>query len=74
MSPTPSYPNTRLRRSRATSWSRDMVRENTLTPADLIWPLFITSGKGVEEPIVTLPGVSRWSLDDAVDRPARYAG
>ncbi len=45
-----------------------MVRENTLTPADLIWPLFITSGKGVEEPIVTLPGVSRWSVDGIVAR------
>ena len=45
-----------------------MVRENTLTPADLIWPLFITSGKGVEEPIVTLPGVSRWSVDGIVER------
>jgi len=44
-----------------------MVRENTLTPADLIWPLFITSGKGVEEPIVTLPGVSRWSVDGIVE-------
>ena len=68
MSLTPSYPNTRLRRSRATSWSRDMVRENTLTPADLIWPLFVTSGEGVEEPIVTLPGVSRWSVDGIVER------
>ena len=45
-----------------------MVRENTLTPADLIWPLFVTSGEGVEEPIVTLPGVSRWSVDGIVER------
>ena len=68
MSLTPSYPNTRLRRTRATSWSRDMVRENTLTAADLIWPLFVTSGEGVEEPIATLPGVSRWSVDLIVER------
>ena len=44
-----------------------MVRENTLNPADLIWPLFVTSGEGVEEPIVTLPGVSRWSVDGIVE-------
>ena len=40
-----------------------MHRETVLTPADLIWPLFVTSGSGVEEPIATLPGVSRWSVD-----------
>ena len=47
-----------------------MVRENNLTPADLIWPLFVTSGQGVEEPISTLPGISRWSVDGIVDRAA----
>jgi porphobilinogen synthase len=45
-----------------------MVRENVLTPADLIWPLFVTSGIGVEEPISTLPGISRWSVDLIVKR------
>jgi porphobilinogen synthase len=64
----PSYPNTRLRRSRATPWSRAMVRETLLTPADLIWPLFITEGEAVEEPISSLPGVSRWSVDQIVVR------
>jgi len=68
MSNTQSFPNTRLRRSRATAWSRDMVRENILTPADLIWPLFVTDGETVEEPIATLPGVSRWSVDNIVRR------
>ena len=43
-----------------------MVRENILTPADLIWPLFVTDGETVEEPIATLPGVSRWSVDNIV--------
>ena len=47
-----------------------MVRENILTPADFIWPLFVTSGNGVEEPIATLPGVSRWSVDLIVKRAA----
>ncbi len=40
-----------------------MVAETMLSPADLIWPLFICEGQGVEEPISTLPGVSRWSVD-----------
>jgi porphobilinogen synthase len=39
-----------------------------LTPSDLIWPLFIADGEGVEEPIATLPGVSRWSIDLIVER------
>ena len=47
-----------------------MVRENMLSPADLIWPLFVTEGEGVEEPIATLPGVSRWSVDEIVLRAA----
>ncbi|MEN8861136.1 MAG: porphobilinogen synthase, partial [Qipengyuania flava] len=58
-----SYPATRLRRPRATAWSRAMHRETVLTPADLIWPLFVTDGTGVEEPVASLPGVSRWSVD-----------
>ncbi|MVZ97656.1 porphobilinogen synthase [Sphingorhabdus sp. IMCC26285] len=61
-----SFPNTRMRRSRATSWSRNMVSETMLSPADLIWPLFITEGTSVEEPIAALPGVSRWSVDHIV--------
>ena len=63
-----SYPNTRLRRARAHAWRRAMHRETALTPADLIWPLFVTSGNGVEEPIGSLPGVSRWSVDGIVAR------
>jgi porphobilinogen synthase len=70
MSDISSFPNIRLRRTRATGWSRAMVRENMLSPADLIWPLFVTEGEGVEEPIATLPGVSRWSVDQIVLRAA----
>jgi porphobilinogen synthase len=43
-----------------------MYAETVLTPADLIWPLFVTDGEGVEEPIASLPGVSRWSVDAVV--------
>ncbi|MFN3552153.1 MAG: porphobilinogen synthase [Novosphingobium meiothermophilum] len=62
------YPLTRLRRTRATAWSRALHREVQVTPADLIWPLFVTEGTGVEEPIGSLPGVSRWSVDGIVAR------
>lgn len=58
-----SYPATRLRRTRASAWSRALHRETVLTPADLIWPLFVTGGMDTEEPIASLPGVSRWSVD-----------
>ncbi|MCZ8325653.1 MAG: porphobilinogen synthase [Sphingomonadaceae bacterium] len=58
-----AYPAIRLRRTRASAWSRALHRETVLTPADLIWPLFVTEGQGVEEPIGSLPGVSRWSAD-----------
>jgi len=69
---TASYPNLRLRRTRASAWSRALHRETVLTPADLIWPLFVTEGEGVEEPVASLPGVSRWSVD-AIARRAREA-
>jgi len=65
---TASYPATRLRRTRASGWSRALHRENVLTPADLIWPLFVTEERGVEEPVGSLPGVSRWSLDGIAAR------
>jgi porphobilinogen synthase len=45
-----------------------MHAETVLTAADLIWPLFICEGEGVEEPIASLPGVSRWSVDLIVER------
>ncbi len=45
-----------------------MVRENLLTSADLIWPLFVTDGENVESPVASLPGVSRWSADLIVER------
>jgi len=59
---TAAYPALRLRRTRATAWSRALHREILLSPADLIWPLFVTDGDWVEEPIASLPGVSRWCV------------
>ena len=71
-----SFPALRLRRTRAAAWSRNLVAETSLAPSDLIWPLFITEGEGVEEPVASLPGVSRWSVDRLVEqaREARALG
>ena len=63
-----SYPALRLRRTRASGWSRALHRETQLAPAQFIWPLFVTEGRGVEEPIAALPGVSRWSVDGIAAR------
>jgi porphobilinogen synthase len=63
-----AFPELRLRRTRRTGWSRAMVRETTLSPANLIWPLFVCDGTDTEEAISSLPGVSRWSVDRIVDR------
>ena len=67
------FPNLRLRRTRATAWSRALHREVLVTPADLIWPLFVTEGHGVEDPIASLPGVSRWSVDLVAQRAREAA-
>ena len=58
-----TYPHVRLRRTRTSAWSRALHREVEVTPADLIWPLFVTEGHDQEVPIGSLPGVSRWSVD-----------
>ena len=58
-----SYPNVRLRRNRKTEWSRRLVSENNLSANDLIWPIFIREGRNVKEPIKSMPGVYRYSLD-----------
>ncbi len=73
---TPSFPAMRMRRGRSAPWIRDMLAEHRLHPSDLIWPLFICEGEGQEEPISTLPGVSRWSVDRLADkaREARDLG
>ena len=65
-----NFPATRLRRTRSADWSRRLHRENTLSPADLIWPLFVIEGEGAEQPVASLPGVSRWSVDLLLERVA----
>ena len=58
-----SYPNVRLRRNRKTAWSRRLVSESNLSPSDLIWPIFIREGKNIKEPVKSMPGVFRYTLD-----------
>lgn len=65
---TPAFPSTRLRRTRAHEWSRRLHRETSLSAADLIWPLFVIDGERAEQPVASLPGVSRWSVDLLMDR------
>lgn len=61
------YPAQRLRRNRQTAWSRRLVAETTLTPADLIWPMFVIEGEKAREPVASMPGVERLSVDLIVD-------
>jgi porphobilinogen synthase len=66
----------RLRRPRMAGWSRDLVRETVLTPHDLIWPLFVVEGQNERQPISSMPGVERLSIDLAVEaaKAARAEG
>jgi porphobilinogen synthase len=63
---TPGFPATRLRRNRRSQWSRRLVRETILQVDDLIWPIFVREGHGEREPVASMPGVERLSVDLAV--------
>lgn len=56
----------RPRRNRKAEWARRLVRENRVTTDDLIWPIFINEGKVPREPVSTMPGVERVSVEEAV--------
>lgn len=60
------FPHTRLRRSRRHRWSRELNRENRLSISDLIWPLFVIEGQNKSEPVASMPGVRRHSIDSLV--------
>ncbi len=60
---TGKYPSLRLRRSRKYSWSRKLVQENNLSSNDLIYPIFLIEGKNRKQPIRSMPGIYRYSLD-----------
>jgi porphobilinogen synthase len=64
----------RMRRNRRADWSRRLVRENTLTVDDLIWPIFVIDGDKARQEVAAMPGVHRFSVDLAVREAERAAG
>nr|VFJ45675.1 MAG: porphobilinogen synthase [Candidatus Kentron sp. FM]VFJ66858.1 MAG: porphobilinogen synthase [Candidatus Kentron sp. FM]VFK21774.1 MAG: porphobilinogen synthase [Candidatus Kentron sp. FM] len=58
-----TFPRARPRRMRRDEFSRRLMRETTLTPDDLIYPLFILEGTGRREPVASMPGIERLSVD-----------
>ena len=71
-SPAP-FPANRPRRLRSEPWIRAMVAENILTPADFIWPCFVIDGDDREEPIETMPGANRLTIDRLVAKAEEAA-
>lgn len=67
------FPASRPRRLRQAEWVRDLVAENALRPADLIWPCFTVEGAGVEEEIASMPGAARLSIDRLVRKAEEAA-
>jgi porphobilinogen synthase len=61
------FPAVRMRRNRRTAWSRRLVAENVLTCGDLIWPIFVVEGSGVRQPVDSMPGVDRLSVDLVIE-------
>ena len=71
-----NFPKTRLRRNRMKDFSRRLVAENNLGTNDLILPLFVCEGSNVEDPIQSMPGVNRYSIDKLlykVEEAARFS-
>ena len=69
--PLGAFPRTRLRRNRRHEWSRKLVAENTLRPADLIWPVFVHEEKTARAPIDSMPGIDRLSIAALVDEAGK---
>ncbi|RBI87654.1 porphobilinogen synthase [Rhodosalinus halophilus] len=67
------YPAARFRRARARAATRALTRQHSLTVDDLIWPVFLRDGEGVEEEIPSMPGVHRLSVDRVVEAARRAA-
>ncbi|MEM7438412.1 MAG: porphobilinogen synthase [Pseudomonadota bacterium] len=67
------FPAFRARRLRRSAWIRDLTRENELTVRDFIWPIFVRDGDDIVEPIESMPGVNRYSVDKAVEAAERAA-
>ena len=61
------FPAARFRRAKQTPLTRELVRENILTTKDLIWPVFVRDGENIEEPVESMPGVMRYSINRVVE-------
>ena len=61
------FPSTRMRRNRRADFSRRLVRENALTVDDLIYPMFVVEGRGQRQPVASMPGIDRLSIDQLVE-------
>jgi porphobilinogen synthase len=68
------FPATRMRRMRRDGFSRRMMRETVLTPDDLIYPVFVLEGRGQREPVGSMPGIERLSLDLLVEEAREVHG
>jgi porphobilinogen synthase len=67
------YPTTRMRRMRRDDFSRRLMRETTLTPDDFIYPVFVLEGQGEREPVPSMPGIERMSIDLLVEEAQTIA-
>jgi porphobilinogen synthase len=67
------YPTTRMRRMRRDDFSRRMMRETVLTPDDFIYPVFVLEGQGVREPVPSMPGIERMSIDLLIEEAQTIA-
>jgi porphobilinogen synthase len=72
--PQAPFPQTRHRRLRASAPLRNLAREHELSVNDLIWPIFVRDGEGMEEPVASMPGVVRRSVDRIVEAAREAAG
>jgi porphobilinogen synthase len=70
-SPLGAYPRVRMRRNRRTEWSRRLVAETVLTPADLIWPVFVADGASGREAVQSMPGAYRLTVPALVEEAGR---
>src|SRR4051812_48592699 len=69
-----SYPQLRMRRTRRHDWTRRLVAETSLSPADFIWPVFVIEGDNKREAIASMAGVERLSVDLVVKAAKDAAG
>ncbi len=65
--PIAAFPASRFRRARQSAATRALIRENALSVGDLIWPVFVCDGQNIEQPVASMPGVVRRSVDKVVE-------